>query len=197
MGALRRPHPGPHPHRRSHSRRQRQRNPAAAGLCTWRGNFAGSGAADRGPPLCNHETISGRRRMDTARARRGCAGGRRGHRARTGHRISYTPFHHQHQRPRTDAAAEGRTGAEDNIHRRGGQHTAGGRKPAGTDRRYPVAEFAAADPRAIARQGGAGGFLDLLLHQLSSRTSLRESLGTEIYGAWPGGDRHARARIRL
>ncbi len=56
---------------------------------------------------------------------------------------------------------------------------------------------AAADQRIAARQGGAGRFLDVLLHQLHPRAAVRARLGRQVQGPRPGGDRRARARIRL
>ena len=59
------------------------------------------------------------------------------------------------------------------------------------------AEFAATDARTAARQGRGGRFLDLFLHQLPACAALCRSLGEEICGAGPGGDRRACAGIRL
>ena len=60
-----------------------------------------------------------------------------------------------------------------------------------------MAELAAADAGGAARQGRAGRFLDLFLHQLPARASLRPRLGREVQGPGPGRDRRARAGIRL
>ena len=51
-------------------------------------------------------------------------------------------------------------------------------------------------PRAKG-QGGAGRLLDLFLHQLPALDPLRPRLGRQVQGSGPGGDRRARAGIRL
>ena len=71
------------------------------------------------------------------------------------------------------------------------------RHHAGTERRHRLAEFAAADAREFARQGGAGGFLDLFLHQLPAVAALHPRLGGQIQGSRAGGDGCPFARIRV
>jgi hypothetical protein len=51
--------------------------------------------------------------------------------------------------------------------------------------------------KSAARQGRAGRFLDLFLHQLPARAALCPRLGAKIQRSRPGGDRRACAGIRL
>ena len=72
-----------------------------------------------------------------------------------------------------------------------------GRRPiAVARRRGRVAELAAADAEA-SRQSRGHRFLDLFVHQLSARDSLRSRLGGQVQGPGAGGDRRACAGIRL
>ena len=80
---------------------------------------------------------------------------------------------------------------------RAGQHPAGRGRAAVACRRRRMVELAAADAPSAQGQGGAGRFLDLLLHQLPARDPLRPRLGGEIQGSGPRGDRRACAGIRL
>jgi len=65
---------------------------------------------------------------------------------------------------------------------------------AGRDR---LAQFSAADAAGPARQGSAGGFLDLFLHQLPALAALYHGLECQIPRPRSGGDRRAFTRVRL
>ena len=56
-------------------------------------------------------------------------------------------------------------------------------------RRSAMAQLASPDQRVPERQSGAGGLLDLRLHQLPAHLAVREGLGEEIREGRPGGDR--------
>jgi hypothetical protein len=58
-------------------------------------------------------------------------------------------------------------------------------------------KLAAIDGRGAARESGARPVLDLLLHQLDPHTALCPRMGTKIPEPWIGGDRRARARVRV
>ena len=192
------PDPGPDPDGRGDQGRQRLHHPVAAGLCAGRGDLAGGGAADRRARVRRHEEKPGRGRMDPARAwallvLAGVVAIALGLDTGLLTQLSLTRTNGLEQSLLQGVGLGRKT---KNIAVAGSNLPVEGTMP----ELNGAVEWLNSPPltRAqLARQGGAGGFLDLFLHQLPALAALCRSLGAEIQGSRPGGDRRACAGIRL
>src|ERR1700761_1615245 len=172
---------------RGDQRRKCPDDVALACLCRRCGDIAGAGLAGGRALVRGNEAIAGRGRMGAPCA--GCSGadGRGGDRLRIRHGFSGAIVAGQHHALRTGPDRQAASDTDSQNRRGGGQHTSHRRHNAGVEWRGWLAEFAAAYPGQFARQGRAGRFLDLFLHQLSARAALRPRLGGKVQGSWPGG----------
>ena len=197
VGAMRRTHPGIAVDRRGNSGCERQHHISFARLRRRCRNVACGGTSHRRPRVRGDEEIARRGRMGAARARRCRAARRRRHRVRPRHGFSHTPFARQHGKHRAEPDRQGAAGENDGDYARRRKRSAGRRAISLARRRDGMDQFAAADAAEPARQGRAGRFLDLFLHQLPARASLCSRLGGEVQGSWTGRDRRPFAGIRF
>ncbi|MNQ89560.1 hypothetical protein D3C85_1048710 [compost metagenome] len=129
----------------------------------------------------------------------GRSGPDRGRRHRPGsrHRPADPTVQQHHQPDRTEPAQPLRRGPAGERPRRPSERPARRRRHAASDWGDRVDQQSAPDHRPVARQGGAGRFLDLLLHQLRAHHPLCPRLGREVSRSGSGGDRGPHARVRL
>ncbi len=102
-------------------------------------------------------------------------------------------FEHCRDRAEADRAAGQAGGCPAIRHANGSQSAA----DAVFCRRDTVVQLAAASRRIAARQSGAGGFLDLFMHQLPAHVALSESMGSEVSRPGAGDRWRAYAGVRV
>ena len=162
MGSVCRADPGPGFGRRGIERGESLQRAAAAGVRRRRGNFVGGRVARRRTGVQHDETRIGCRGMVAPRSRGRGAGRSGGYRTGLGYALSFAVyvFEHCKHRAKIDRAA-GHANRKSTTRRR---HCRKIPDDAASGRGYPLVQLPGADQRDAARQGGAGRFLDILVH---------------------------------